>query len=338
MDCLSIQTGAGEVGGENARDSHAIHAVILTLDEERHIGRCIRSLAGQCASVTVVDSGSSDRTVEIARELGAEVLVHPFVTHARQVNFAADALAFRGGWLFRIDADEALDAGVGGRLRDAVASAGDTIGGFLVSRRIHFLGRRIRFGGIEPSWQLRLWRNGRGRCEQRWMDEHVVVEGEVVASRIVVSDINLNSITWWTAKHNGYASKEAIETLNLRHGFMTRGANLGRGASPQAAWKRFVKEKIYLRLPPVARALLYFCYRYIFLFGFLDGREGTYFHLLQGFWYRTLVDAKVMEVEAHAREHSVPIPEAIRRCLGVDTHVDDHGLASATVDRGGTGT
>jgi glycosyltransferase involved in cell wall biosynthesis len=87
-----------------------IHAVILTLDEEQHIAHCIKSLGGQCTTVTVIDSGSKDGTIEIARALGAEVLVNPFITHAGQVHFAIDSLAGQGGWLLRIDADEVLDA------------------------------------------------------------------------------------------------------------------------------------------------------------------------------------------------------------------------------------
>ncbi|RVB80567.1 MULTISPECIES: glycosyltransferase family 2 protein [unclassified Mesorhizobium] len=295
-----------------------VHAIILTFNEEQHIARCIQSLQGQCTSVTLIDSGSTDRTVEIARGLGAEVLVNPFVTHAAQVNFGINALVSRGGWLFRIDADEVLEPEPRRSLADHAARSGQGTNGFVVSRRIYFLGRRIRWGGIEPNWQLRLWRNGKGRCEDRWMDEHVQVDGTVEHSGIVISDINLNSVTWWTSKHNSYASREAIEILNDRHHFMPRHALWDGHLATQATSRRFLKEEVYGRVPRGLRALLYLVYRYLFRLGFLDGLPGWYFHVLQGFWYRTLVDAKVSEIENRARELNMPVAKAIHDRTGID--------------------
>ncbi|MEO1205470.1 MAG: glycosyltransferase family 2 protein [Pseudomonadota bacterium] len=303
-------------------DEKDIHALILTLDEAQHIGRCIDSLAGQCASVTVIDSGSQDQTVAIAEAKGAHVVVNPFVNHASQINFGIDHLADHQGWLLRIDADEVLDGDSRQTLRDAVMSASDAVDGLLIQRRIHFLGRRIRHGAIEPSWQLRLWRIGRGRCEQRWMDEHIQVNGQVAETGVVLSDINLNSLTWWTAKHNAYASREAVEILSQRHGLGdhqgTDGDRADTKMSPQAQRRRFVKDKIYERLSPGVRAMAYFLYRYILRLGILDGRAGFYFHLMQALWYRTLVDAKVTEIELHARTHRVTIPDAIKDRVGID--------------------
>ncbi|WP_084324450.1 glycosyltransferase family 2 protein [Hyphomonas polymorpha] len=294
-----------------------IHAIILTLNEEMHIERCIRSLSDQCASVTVVDSGSSDRTCEIARNLGARVIVNPFINHAQQMNFAIDQVSGSGGWLFRIDADEVLSQDSRESLRDAVLRAAPDVQAFVVMRRIHFLGRRIRHGAVEPSWQLRLWRADAGRCEQRWMDEHILVRGRVDRSGIVIADINLNSLGWWTTKHNGYASREAIEQLNEVHGFLPVSTLQGAGASAQARRKRFLKHHLYRRIPPSLRAAIYFVWRYVFRFGFLDGRPGWYFHLLQGFWYRTLVDAKVMEIQRYADEHRISITAAIETLTGI---------------------
>jgi glycosyltransferase involved in cell wall biosynthesis len=304
-----------------------VHAIILTLNEEPHLARCINSLSGQVASITVIDSGSTDRTVEIANALGAAVLTNPWINYATQMNFGIDALAGCGGWLLRIDADEVLDQASGATLADTAGHADPSVDGILVQRRIHFAGRRIRHGTIEPSWQLRLWRNGRGRCEQRWMDEHIKVRGEVIKSRIVISDINLNSLTWWTSKHNSYASREAIDLLNMRHQFLPRDAFGQDQASGQARSRRALKEQVYARLPSALRAGIYFLYRYVFRLGFLDGREGLYFHLLQGLWYRTLVDAKIQEIETFAREHGVSITAAIKDRTGIDP------LAGSQVER-----
>lgn len=292
-----------------------VHALILTLDEERHIRRCIASVRPYCAGVLVIDSGSRDATRAIAEELGAEVIVHPFTTHAGQVNAGIRHLAGRDGWVLRIDADEVLAPPPGGQL----VRPGEPLTGLLVRRRIVFLGRRIRFGGLEPNWQMRLWRNGAARCEQRWMDEHVAIAGEVGRSAVVVSDINLNSVGWWTRKHENYASREAIEMLDRRHGFLARAAPAGGALHRAARVRRFVKNRIYSRLPGAARAIGYFVYRYGLRLGFLDGREGYYFHFLQACWYRTLVDCKIDEIERHHRLHGGDWPAAILATTGIDT-------------------
>lgn len=295
-----------------------IHAIILTLNESRHIRRCINSLNDSCASITIVDSGSTDDTVEIARSLGANVLNNPWINYATQMNFAINALAGREGWLFRLDADEVLDPNSIESLLDAVANTPAEVDGILVQRRIHFFGRRIRHGAIEPSWQLRIFRNGKGACEQRWMDEHIKVEGEVQKSGIVISDINLNSLTWWITKHNTYASREAIDALNSKYKFFESDSLITEQTSGQAKVRRFFKERIYGRIPVGGRAWAYFFYRYFIRLGFLDGREGFYFHSLQALWYRTLVDAKISEIEAFAKFNGVSILDAIRERTGID--------------------
>jgi glycosyltransferase involved in cell wall biosynthesis len=293
-----------------------IHAIVLTLNEEVHLARCLASIRSHCATITIVDCGSTDRTLAIAREFGAEVIANEWVNYAAQLNFATDQLSGHGGWLLRIDADEVLDASLA-TPANAIAAAGPDVDGLLVQRRIVFMGRRIRHGGIEPSWQLRLWRNGRGRCEERWMDEHVKVAGATAKSALVLTDHNLNSLTWWTDKHNGYASREAIDILNRRHHLMAADTSATQTMSAQAWARRFGKEQVYLKLPAGLRAICYFLYRYVLRLGFLDGRAGLYFHLMQGLWYRTLVDAKVDEITRYARAKNVSLVHAIQARTGI---------------------
>jgi glycosyltransferase involved in cell wall biosynthesis len=294
----------------------AVHAIILTRNEEHHIARCIASIQPFVSSILVIDSFSTDGTCDIAASLGARVERHKFINHAAQVNFAVEKLKSEGGWLFRIDADEVLESGGSILTAPELAKVSANISGIVVQRRIVFMGQRIRFGGIEPSWQLRLWRSGRGRCEQRWMDEHIIVDGGVQKSELVISDVNLNSLHWWTAKHNEYASREAIEVLNRRHGFLQKHETKPSGA--QAKTKRFLKEKIYLMLPGGLRAAVYFFYRYILRFGFLDGCSGFYFHLFQGLWYRSLVDAKVSEIKKYSEKQDLSLEDAILAKTGID--------------------
>lgn len=296
-----------------------VHAIILTLNEEMHVARCIDSIADVCASITVIDSGSKDRTVEIATKLGADVIENTWINYATQMNFGIQQVANKGGWILRIDADEVLSFGSDGRgFAQIISQLDQSTDGLLVQRRIHFLGKRIRFGAIEPSWQLRLFRNGHGKCEQRWMDEHITVPGDVKKSKIIVSDINFNSLTWWTDKHNSYASREAIDTLNKEYKFLDLDETLLTNATSQAKIRRFMKTNVYGVIPSSIRAWLYFFYRYIFRLGILDGKEGFIFHSLQGLWYRSLVDAKLREIKSYAAEHDISIVDAIRDRTGID--------------------
>lgn len=191
------------------------------------------------------------------------------------------------------------------------------VDGVYCSRRMTFQGRLIRHGGVFPVRVLRLFRHGRGQCENRWMDEHIKVAGPTVDFKGELIDDNLNSLTWWIDKHNRYASCEAVDLLNLKYHFMPHDSVASlRGGKP-AAVKRWVKEMVYARLPGGFRAFAYFFYRYVIRLGFLDGHAGTAFHFLQGFWYRYLANAKVAEVQRFMREKDVDVVTAIEKVLGI---------------------
>lgn len=275
----------------------SITAIILTFNEEQHIERCIRSLAGVAERVCVIDSFSTDQTVEIARNLGAEVFQNPWPGHAAQFQWGLDTVGVTSDWTLRIDADEYLDAGLRRALEGITTAAG--INGYYLRRKIVFLGRPITHGFFYPLKILRLWRTGQGRMEQRRMDEHIVLQNphtSVLDGGDLV-DENLNDLSWWIEKHNGYATLEAIARIEAAEGRKTSDVKL----SGQAARKRWIKENIYNRIPTTLRAGLYFLYRYLLGRGFLDGKAGFYFHFLQAFWYRTLVEAKLFEIEQNAR-------------------------------------
>ena len=292
--------------------------VVLTKNEERHIARALASAAGIAHRVFVVDCGSTDRTVEIARAAGAEILVHPFVTQAQQFNWALDQLPPDTDWVFRLDADEVVSQCLALDIQNKLASLPAPITGLYVSRRMTFLERPIRWGGLFPVRTLRIFRYGKGRCENRWMDEHIRVDGETAELGGEIIDHNLNSLTWWTNKHNAYSSREVVDLLNLEYGFMGHDSAADLSSGQQVDIKRWIKETVYARLPGGSRAFVYFIYRYVLRLGFLDGQAGTAFHVLQGFWYRYLVDMKLYEVKSHMRRHNVDVVEAIRSVLGID--------------------
>lgn len=289
----------------------SLTVIILAHDEARHIERCIASVRDVAARIVVVDSGSKDGTPDLARAMGAEVLHHAWVNYATQFNWAIDNAAATTDWTMRLDADEVVLPGLLAKLR-TLGSVGAQ--GITINRQIHFLGRWIRWGGIYPVRMLRLWRTGHGRCEDRWMDEHILVDGPVIHWDADIADINLNNIGWWTAKHNGYATREAIdELLRAARADSADGGAIG----GQAKAKRWIKRNVYAHLPLGGRAAAYFVYRYIVRLGFLDGWQGLAFHGLQGGWYRFLVDVKISEMR---------MAMAARQCSLADLAAQDYGM------------
>ena len=271
-----------------------LNVIILVLNEEKHLERCIKSLKGTADQLLVVDSFSQDKTLEIAQSYGAQILQHQWLNHATQFNWALSQLPSDTDWVLRIDADEYLTSELAQQIHKHLPHIPPDIDGVIFGRRMTFQGKLLRHGGIFPAKVLRLFRYGRGQCEQRWMDEHVKVSGPTIELQGELIDDNLNSLTWWTEKHNHYASL-----------------------------KRWLKESVYSRIPKGGRAVAYFFYRYIICLGFLDGYAGASFHILQGFWYRYLVDAKVAEVKRYFHQHpSQNISTAIQQVLDIDIDIE----------------
>lgn len=277
----------------------SIAVVILTYNEEKHLARALESVSSFADQVFVVDSFSSDRTLDIARAHGAEILQRPFDNQARQFNWALEAAPLHADWIMRLDADEVIEPDLAAEIRRRLPELPADVAGINLRRKHIFLGRWIRHGGRYPVVLLRLWRRGQGRVEDRWMDEHVVVSGgRTVTFDGGFSDHNLNDLTYFTDKHNKYATREAVEVIGRRQHLFAEQAGLAAAkASRQAALKRWVKEKVYNRLPFWLGPFMYFSYRMTVQLGFLDGREGLIYHFLQGFWYRFLVGARVLELE-----------------------------------------
>ena len=292
--------------------------VILTKNEERHITRALASVASIADRYVVVDSGSTDGTVALAEAHGAKVSENPWINYATQFNWALDQLPDDTEWVLRLDADEIVTEALVQQIKEALSKLGPDTKGIYVSRRMHFLGRRIAWGGLFPIRVLRVFRHGAGRCEDRWMDEHILVDGATADLSGEIIDDNLNSLTWWTEKHNAYASREVVDLLNLEYGFMAHETVADIRSGQQAGVKRWLKEKVYARLPGGLRAFVYFLYRYVVRLGFLDGKEGTAFHVLQGFWYRYLVDMKLHETKTYMRKHDASVDVAIRDVLGIE--------------------
>jgi len=199
----------------------------------------------------------------------------------------------------RMDADEYLEDDLINEINASLADVRDDVVGLYIRRKYFFMGKWIRHGAIYPLKLLRIWRNGVGRIEKRWMDEHIVLDGyrKTLEMEGHIVDDNLNGTKWWTDKHNKYADREMLDILSRKYGLFSGDDAVMQGANSQAGIKRFVKENIYNHLPFFVRPMLFFLYRYFLRFGFLDGIQGFAFHFFQGFWYRALVDLRVYEAE-----------------------------------------
>jgi glycosyltransferase involved in cell wall biosynthesis len=293
----------------------AISVFILTFEERIHIDRCIRSVLPIACEVFVVDSGSRDGTVELARGLGAEVFEHAWENnHARQTNWAIDNLPIKGDWVMRVDADEIVTPELANEIRAVLATVSPEVNGLVVPRRQVFMGRPLRFGGAFPIQLLRIWRSGTARCEERWMDEHIVLSsGTTVTLHSELIDHNLNELRFWTSKEANYAVREAAEILLTRHGS-------GTSTVPEdqlSRRKRWLKERIYRKLPPFVGPAGYFFYRYFVRLGVLDGVPGLAWHVLQGFWYRFLVDTIVLDIERRSMESGQGELELLEKLYGL---------------------
>ncbi len=307
-----------------------ITVIVLTYNEERHLTRCLQSLQKIVDKIVVVDSYSNDQTLSIAETYGAQILQHPFKTQANQFNWALSQLSPDTDWVLRIDADEYLTPELVEQIQQQLPKIPPEIDGIIFGRRIAFQGKVLRHGGLFPSKVLRLFRYGRGQCENRWMDEHIKITGLTLEISGELIDDNLNSLTWWTEKHNRYASREAVDLLNLEYQFMPLDSVASLNTKFSGSIKRWFKEVVYARLPGGFRAFAYFFYRYILRLGFLDGQAGTVFHILQGFWYRYLVDAKVTEVKRYLRKHpTANISIAIKHVLGINIETTKYDCFSS---------
>lgn len=266
--------------------SQSLTLIVLTHNEELHLERCLASAKKLANQIIVVDSGSTDTTLDIARGAGANVYHHEFKNQAEQFNWALENTGVTGEWVLRLDADEYLTPELQKEILEALQHVPDSLKGFYMKRRVYFMGRWIRHGGYYPRWFLRLWKNGSAKSEPREMDEHIVLLSGT-AGRLTHDfvDENLRDLSFFTQKHNGFSSREAESILK---------GDVGESKTKEDK-KRASRKGFYMRLPLFLRAIAYFKWRYIFRGGFLDGIPGLIFHFLQGFWYRFLIDAKVYE-------------------------------------------
>lgn len=275
-----------------------ISVIILTYNEEKHIRRCIENVISFAKEVFIIDSFSTDRTIEIAREYDkVKIFQNKWENnYAKQFNWGLKHAPITTEWVLRLDADEYLLSELIQELHEKLPSFVPDITGVLFNRRYIFMDKWIR-GGIYPAKMLRLFRFGKGICERRMMDEHIqLLEGYAVEFKYDMVDENLNNLSWILHKMVNYAIREAVDLLDIEVGLTKVGKfDADKNIGKEAHSKRMMKHK-YVHMPLFWRAFAFFCYRYIFRGGFKDGKIGFLFHFMYSWWYRMLVDAKILEI------------------------------------------
>jgi len=296
-----------------------ISVLILTFNEEKHIERCVKSLLSFTKNIFIVDSYSTDNTVQIAESLGAKVYQNKWPdNHAMQFQWGLDNCSISTTWVMKMDADEYVLPELSNEINKKLNTLDETISGIYIKRRVHFLDKWIKHGAYYPIWLLRIWRKEHGSMEQRWMDEHIQLsKGHTIQFENDLVDDNKSGLTEWTTKHNSYATKEAIDALNKIYNFVEEDIEKGKLLGNGVERKRWLREK-YNSLPLFVRPIVYFHYRYFFKLGFLDGKQGFIWHFLQGFWYRFLIDAKIYEIYHNTGKDKAKILIYIKEKYGID--------------------
>lgn len=290
--------------------------VILTKDERLHIARCLENVNRIAKKIYIVDCHSTDGTQDIAKSFGAEVVEHDWPgNQAEQFNWALDNLPIDTEWILRLDADEYMLPELIEELKSRLADIPKDVTGIIFKRRHIFLNRWMK-GGIYPVRLLRLFRRGHGLYEQRIMDEHIVLkDGATIDFENDFCDHNLNNISWFCKKHVDYAIREAAEMLDAELNLSGHNSDESE-LTDQAKVKRKKKES-YAKKPLFWRSFAYFIYRFFIKGAWRDGKEGFIFTFIQGWWYRTLVDAKIYEIKIKCGSDTGKIKYLLKEEYGI---------------------
>ncbi len=278
--------------------------IILTFNEEQHLPRLLESIAPLGVPVYILDSGSTDGTLAAAEKFGVKAAYHRFENHPRQWDFALHHFKIETPWTIGLDADQIVTPELLGKLKNFNnASLPPDVNGIYFNRKNYFKGKWIRHGGYFPKYLLKMFRTGVGYSDlHENMDHRFIVPGKTVIWKtgyLIEENLKENDIGFWIDKHNRYSTLHAKEETDRMTGLRNQTIQPKLWGSPDQRTAFF--KKIWWQMPLFARPLLYFTWRYFFKMGFLDGRQGFIFHVLQAFWYRLIVDIKIHEHQNNTR-------------------------------------
>lgn len=283
---------------ETPRLRAPLTVLFTTRNEEVNIERSLRSVHGFADQILVIDSESEDRTQEISRQWADEVHNLPY-EHGRIIpwifQWGLEHLPIRNEWILILEADQALTPELRQEIAALLARPVIRENGFYIRRRQIFRGKPLRFGGYGSKLLLKLFRRGYGELDPIEQDTRVYVRGAVGRLRAPLEEHNHkeDAILFYLQKHLRYADAFAREEVERRRGLPWRVTPRLFGAPDERVL--WMKSRWY-RMPLYVRPFLYFLYRYFFLLGILDGKNGLVFHFLQAFWFRFVVDVRLDEL------------------------------------------
>ena len=276
-----------------------VTVIIPTYNEEVNIRYAIESVLW-VEKVFVVDSFSTDRTVEIAKEYApkVEVVQHKWEGYAKQKNWALDNLPIPTDWVLFLDADEMVPERLKNQILKTISSP-NACDAYWIPFKVVFLGKVLRF--CAGTYVLRLFRKGKVRWEEREVHEHPIVDGKVGYLNADICHHDRKPLWFFLDRHNKYSDLEAKERFNAWYGESGKRQLKGRLFGTKAERIRFIKERIWRLLPPPFRWATRFVWNYFIRFGFLDGMPGLFFCLhkaVQEFY----TDMKMYELHLRKRQ------------------------------------
>ncbi len=280
--------------------------IIITFNEEVHLPRLLDSIALLQARICIVDSGSTDATLEIAASYGAEVIEYAFENHPKQWDFALNHFEISTPWTIGLDADQIVSPELISLLQNFRDEDFKTVNGIYFNRKNVFKGKWLKYGGYYPFYLLKMFRTGKGFSDISENMDHrfIVAEPTLIWEKghLIEENLKENEISFWIAKHNRYSDLVAEEEIERMQALRIQSQKSIVFGSPneRKAWFK----KLWWGLPRYWRPFFYFFYRMIFKLGILDGKNGVIFHFLQGFWFRLVVDIKIEEKLRAQKNHA----------------------------------
>lgn len=263
-----------------------------------HLPRLLNSISSLNASTYVLDSGSTDKTLEICADFNVEVIVHPFENHPKQWDIALKTFEIKTPWVIGLDADQMITQELSRLLEQFKNKDYLNVNGIYFNRKNYFKGRWIKHGGYYPKYLLKMFRYNIGFSDlAEKMDHRFQVPGKTIIwklGHLIEENLKENNIRFWIEKHNRYSdllAKEGVMRRNKQLESLIK-ANLFGSPNHRNAYLK----KIWWQMPMYLRPTIYLIYRLIFRLGILDGKTGIIYHFLQGFWFRLIVDIKIDEL------------------------------------------
>jgi len=292
--------------------------IILTYNEEIHLPGLLQSIASLDAPVFVLDSGSTDATLEICKKYQVKTAFQTFENHPKQWDFALKVFDVKTDWVICLDADQQVSPELLLHLQNFKEQDFTDVNGIYFNRKNYFKGKWIKHGGYFPFYLLKMFRINIGFSDlNENMDHRFIVPGKTAIWKngyLKEENRKENKISFWIAKHNIYSdllAHEEIERLQKSRQQTLKPKLFGTPDERTALLKNW-----WWKLPRYWRPTIYFLYRLIIKLGFLDGKNGIIFHFLQGFWFRLIVDIKIDELMQNTLQNNNNQKTGFKNALG----------------------